>query len=66
MRYGLRDTIEVNGMVYTEHMAGIEKLSEIQIANVLNYIQNSWGNSGRAFTLEEVRTLLDACQDKTR
>lgn len=66
VRYGLRDTIEVNDIIYTEHMAGIEKLSEIQIANVLNYIQNSWGNSGRAFTLEEVRTLLDACQDKTR
>ncbi|MFN4080574.1 MAG: c-type cytochrome [Saprospiraceae bacterium] len=62
VRYGLSDTIVVNGIAYTERMAGIEQLSEIQIANVLNYIQNSWGNKGEPFTLDEVRGLLRSCE----
>ncbi len=61
VRHGLRDTIVVNGKVYAEAMAGIGSLSDIQIANVLNYIHASWGNDLPPYRLDEVRALLKQC-----
>jgi len=61
VRYGLADTILVNGILYQEQMAGIPNLSEVQITNVLNYIGSNWGNKVPAFRLEEVRASLQSC-----
>ncbi len=62
VRHGLQDTIEVNGTQYAEAMAGIESLSDIQITNILNYINTSWGNDLPPYRLDEVRQLLRQCQ----
>jgi mono/diheme cytochrome c family protein len=62
IRYGLADTIVVNGRQFSEKMLPIANLSEIQIANVLNYINTSWGNQGRLYQIEQVRSMLEQCQ----
>jgi mono/diheme cytochrome c family protein len=62
IRNGLQDTIVVNGKTYAEKMAGIPELSEIQITNLLNYINTSWGNKQPVYSFEEVTTLLQKCQ----
>jgi mono/diheme cytochrome c family protein len=62
VRYGIEDTIQVNGRVFSEKMAGISALSDIHITNVLNYINTSWGNQGYIYQLEEVRELLKQCK----
>jgi mono/diheme cytochrome c family protein len=62
VRYGLKDTIVVNNVVYAEAMAGIESLSDIQITNLLNYIHTSWGNDLPPYRLDEVRRLLEQCR----
>ena len=61
IRYGITDTITVNGVQYTEQMAAIPELSDIDVANVLNYIGNSWGNQQQPYQLEAVRQLLKSC-----
>ncbi len=61
VRHGLRDTIVVNGTVYTEAMAGISSLSDIQITNILNYIHTNWNNNLPPYRLDEVRQLLEQC-----
>ncbi len=61
VRHGLKDTIVVNGTQYAEAMAGIETLSDIQIANILNYIHTSWGNDLPLYRLDEVQQLLKQC-----
>jgi mono/diheme cytochrome c family protein len=61
---GLTDTITVNGTVYAEKMVGHPKLSDIQITNILNYINTSWGNTVPVFTLEEVRNTLKMCSNQ--
>lgn len=63
LRYGLRDTIVVNGTVYAEAMAGVPTLSDIQITNILNFINNSWGNNLPPYRLDEVRDLLTKCEE---
>jgi len=59
--YGLMGEIEVNGIKYNNVMAppGIPpgSLTDDQIANVLTYIRNDWGNSASAVSAEEVATV---------
>ena len=59
--YGLMGEIEVNGVKYNNVMAppGIPpgSLTDDQIANVLTYIRNDWGNSASAVTRDEVATV---------
>ena len=59
---GLADTIVVNGKTYTEAMAGVPKLSDIEITNLLNYVNNAWGNQNGVYKLEEVRRILEKCR----
>jgi mono/diheme cytochrome c family protein len=62
---GLRDTIHVNGRLYGEQMPSMTALSDIQITNVLNYINNNFGNHNGTYRLDEVRTLLEACKNNS-
>jgi len=60
---GLSDTITVNGIVYGgQAMPANPQLTDIQVTNVLNYINHTWGNNHPDFTLQEVRGALP-CRD---
>jgi mono/diheme cytochrome c family protein len=60
---GLYDTIRVNGRVYGEKMPSMTTLSDIQITNVLNYINNNFGNHNGTYRLDEVRAMLEKCKN---
>jgi mono/diheme cytochrome c family protein len=62
VRHGLKDTIVVAGKTYAEAMPGVPTLSEIDIANVLNYVHHQWGAEARPFSPEEVRRQLERCE----
>jgi nitrite reductase (NO-forming) len=51
---GRTGQIVVNGKTYNGTMVPLNYLSDEQIANVLTYVRNSWGNSGEAVTPREV------------
>ena len=53
---GLTGKIKVNGQEYNNVMTPISGLSDADIADVLTYVTNSWGNSAPRFTEEEVKT----------
>lgn len=61
IRYGLADSIVVNGKPYAEKMAGQPNLSDIAIVNILNYINNAWGNNNGVLRLDEVEKRLKTC-----
>ena len=61
IRYGLQDTIVVNGKTYGENMAAMPGFSDIQITNLLNYVNTSWGNHNPVYSYEEVKALLEKC-----
>jgi nitrite reductase (NO-forming) len=52
---GMTGEVEVNGRTYNNVMMPLNNLSDQEIANVLTYVRNSWGNEGEAVTPEEVR-----------
>lgn len=52
---GLSGEIVVNEKKYNGIMAPLNNLSDEEIANVLTYVRNSFGNSGEAVSQDEVR-----------
>ena len=56
--HGLMGEIEVNGVKYNGAMVApgmpMGSLTDKQIADVLTYIRNEWGNSATAVSVEEV------------
>ncbi|MGB3606942.1 c-type cytochrome [Psychroserpens sp.] len=54
IKYGLAGKIKVNGVVYNGNMSALG-LDDEEIADVMNYITNSWGNTNDTLiTAEEV------------
>ncbi len=51
---GLKGPVTVNGQSYDSMMPPQSHLSDAELANLLTFIRNSWGNSGDAVTPEEV------------
>ena len=51
---GRTGPIVVNGKPYNGTMVPMSYLTDEQIANVLTYVCNSWGNSAEPFTVNEV------------
>ena len=52
VKYGKSDKITVNGMTYNGTMASLG-LSDNEVADVINFINNSWGNSINNFVTPE-------------
>ena len=52
IKYGLKGPIKVNGESYKGNMI-TQGLDEEEIADVMNYILNSWGNSSTVIITEE-------------
>lgn len=53
---GQNEKITVNGTDYSVPMTSLAHLSDREIADVLNYIGNSWGNAFKTITEEQVKT----------
>jgi len=51
---GLKGPIKVNGVDYNNVMPPQSHLADEDIANILTYVRNSWGNTGDAVSREEV------------
>lgn len=52
---GLTDPLEINGEEYNNPMAAHSFLTDQQIADVLTYIRNSFGNKAGVVTAAEVK-----------
>ncbi|HYE32880.1 MAG TPA: copper-containing nitrite reductase [Methylomirabilota bacterium] len=52
---GLSGEILVNNKKYNSSMPDMSMLTDDEIANVLTYVRNEWGNKGDAVTVDEVR-----------
>ncbi len=52
---GLSGEITVNGETYNMAMPGYSHLSDQEVADVLNYVQNNWGNKAKPVTPAQVK-----------
>lgn len=58
IRYGMEGPMRVNGVTYDQPMPGNVELSEFQIVNIVNYINQAWGNDYGSITVEQTREWL--------
>ena len=42
-------------------MAGIAELDEIEISNIMNFIQSKWVKESTFISPKDVKTILDSC-----
>jgi len=59
--HGLEGPITVNGQTFNSIMPKL-LLTDDDVANVLTFVRNSWGNQGDAVSLEEVRAVRSKLQ----
>ena len=64
IRYGIKGKMVVNGITYDKEMPPIPEFSDIEIANVINYINASWGNNNGYTSLKDVQDALEKCDSK--
>ena len=64
MKYGISDSIKVNGVVYNRTMFGVPSLTELEIAEIATYIYNSWGNEKGYVDVSTVSKAMKDCNAK--
>jgi nitrite reductase (NO-forming) len=52
--HGLNGKVTVNGKDYNSVMPPMSQLNDDEVANIITYVLNSWGNPGGQITAEEV------------
>ena len=57
LRFGTKDTITVNGRTYPPKMPA-HNISNLELAEVITYINNSWGNEYGFVSVKKVDELL--------
>jgi mono/diheme cytochrome c family protein len=55
--HGLNENIEIDGEYFTNPMPALNILKDQQIADVLTYVRNSFGNKASAVTASEVKAV---------
>ncbi len=60
IRNGQSGEITVNGTIYNQEMPG-EKYTDIQINNMINYINTAWGNDIPTVTITDTKERLSNC-----
>jgi nitrite reductase (NO-forming) len=51
---GLTGPVAVNGKAYNSVMPPMSQLADDEVANILTYVGNTWGNGTGAFSAEQV------------
>ena len=57
---GLNGPVTVNGTDFNSVMPPMSQLNDDEIANILTYVMNSWGNSGTAISSAQVKQAREA------
>lgn len=63
IRYGLSDSILVNQKAYNQAMPPVKALNEVQITNVINYVNHAWGNDLQHVKVEDIQKTLKKCKN---
>lgn len=60
---GLKGEIEVNGKTYTQAMPAHDRLTDLEIAEIVTYVYSEWGTKEqqRLYPVKEVTRVLQNC-----
>ena len=63
---GANGDMKVNGVVYNQEMPGNKELRALEIAEIVTFITNSWGNEKGLISARNVEEFLNSCIDKVK
>lgn len=61
LKYGITGKIEINNIIYDEIMPSNPSLTNLEIAEILTYIGNNWGNKLSIINTDDVTKSLVNC-----
>jgi mono/diheme cytochrome c family protein len=61
IKNGTKENLIVNGKTYQVKMNGFEHLSAQEVSQIINYINNSWGNENGTTSTDQVIKELQSC-----
>lgn len=61
IRNGIKSMVADSSSEVQLSMPAHPKLSEIEILNICNYVNNSWGNKQAQMSLQEIKAKLGVC-----
>jgi len=64
IRYGLKDTIMVHGKPFSRPMPANAKLQELEIAEIITYVNMKWGQDSVYTPIATVSKALEACAER--
>lgn len=62
IKNGQSKEIVVNGVTYSQMMPG-NPITNLEVAEVLTFITNAWGNEGGLIGVKDVDKWIDACEE---
>lgn len=62
IKNGMVQSITVNGKSYNQMMPGLTQLTPLEVAEIVTYITNSWGNAKGLTEVKEVEKWLQECE----
>jgi mono/diheme cytochrome c family protein len=63
IKHGLQGAIVVNGQTYNGVMPNNPGLRPLEIAEIMTYINNTWGNKSELVSVKKASRLLDSCSN---
>lgn len=61
IRYGQQGPIKVNGKTYNRPMPAQPQLSDLEVAELVTYIYNQWGNETKLTSVKKITPVLKEC-----
>ncbi len=61
VKFGLSGPIVVNGVDYNQPMPGNREFTALEIAEVITYVYNTWGNKNEIIDVNKVKKVLNNC-----
>ena len=62
IKYGLNGEIVVNGITYNQPMPANPTLKNLDIAQIITYVGNTWGNEIGLIETEQIVEILENCE----
>ncbi len=62
IKNGMSGPIQINGKSYDGEMPGVPYLTDAEIANIINYVQNEWHKGLEFYSEGEVARTLKECK----
>jgi mono/diheme cytochrome c family protein len=62
IRSGISGELTVNGRVFNQPMPGVPTLTDLEVAEIVTYIGNRWGNEAGLTDVRRVSAVAEGCR----